>query len=516
MATTWTIEIDWDRNNNFTGTYDDVTDRVIDARWSLGFKEPYQVAPHNSVLQLTLSNHDKRYSPEYGDSPLYGELASFRPVRIQSDDGVTVRTHWTGWIEDIQPTVNQYGERIVEIKAAGPGQFFRYTDTDIELQENKRTDEIIEALLQEVVIPPALTRAWLLGNADYGKLGSNTYLADVTIDYTLQQGKTTLAYAADNWVRQSDDGKRDTFNVYRAIEDTVAAEQGRFFFDRDGQAVFWNRHHLLVPPDDPVAFDDTMTDLDYSFAALDEFKNEVVVTCHPREISVSDDELLWRLDKPITLQPNQSREVGASYHDDSDKRIGGRNVRLENVTFSKGDASIVFEGKANRATLKITNTSKKKKAVLETTEVRGQKITDFGSMEATSRNNRSIAYYGLRKLSLNLSAVDDFEFAQSIADFEKGRRSEPSGKVRTITLKSHGTLGGGQHAYQLNLTIGSLIRVQESQTGHDQTYWIIGEVHKLSDSATLLETTWYLESATAGGWWILGTSELGKDTHLAY
>ena len=220
------------------------------------------------------------------------------------------------------------------------------------------------------------------------------------------------------------------------------------------------------------------------------------MTCHPREISVSDNEVLWELDKPITLQPDQSRDVWASYRDESDNRIGGRNVHLENVTFSAGDATIIFEGKANRATLKMTNTSKTKKAVLETAEVRGQKITDFGRMEATARNNQSIAYYGLRKLSLNLAAVDDFEFAQSIADFEKGRRSQPSGKVRTLTLKSHGKLGGGQHDHQLNLMIGSLIRVQETQTGHDQTYWIIGEAHRLSDSATLLETTWYLESAT--------------------
>jgi hypothetical protein len=49
MPTTWTIAIDWDRNNNYTGTYDDVTNRVISAKC----------------------------------------------VRIQSNDGTT-RTHWRG------------------------------------------------------------------------------------------------------------------------------------------------------------------------------------------------------------------------------------------------------------------------------------------------------------------------------------------------------------------------------------------------------------------------------------
>lgn len=200
-------------------------------------------------------------------------------------------------------------------------------------------------------------------------------------------------------------------------------------------------------------------------------------------------------------------------HDD---RIGGRNVTLENVTFSSGSAGIKFDTKANRASLEITNNSERQNAVLETAEVRGQKITDFGRMEATARNNRSIAYYGQRTMAMNLAAVDDFEYAQSIADFEKGRRGEPGGKVRTLTLKSHGTQGGGQHANQLALTIGSLIRVQETQTGHDQTYYIIGEAHRLSESGALFETTWYLEAASEGGWWVLGQSKLTQDTHLAY
>jgi len=35
MTTTWTITIDWDRNGNYSDTYDDVTDRVVKANWFL-------------------------------------------------------------------------------------------------------------------------------------------------------------------------------------------------------------------------------------------------------------------------------------------------------------------------------------------------------------------------------------------------------------------------------------------------------------------------------------------------
>jgi hypothetical protein len=62
MTTTWTLAIDWDRNNNFTNE----TARVISANWFLGMRKPYQDTADNSMLALVLNNSDRRYSPEQG------------------------------------------------------------------------------------------------------------------------------------------------------------------------------------------------------------------------------------------------------------------------------------------------------------------------------------------------------------------------------------------------------------------------------------------------------------------
>jgi hypothetical protein len=35
------------------------------------------------------------------------------------------RTHWVGWIENIQPDVNRYGKRTVHIAATGAMQFMK-------------------------------------------------------------------------------------------------------------------------------------------------------------------------------------------------------------------------------------------------------------------------------------------------------------------------------------------------------------------------------------------------------
>jgi hypothetical protein len=99
MVTSWKIFIDWQRNGNFTEAIDDVTSYVKSAEWFLGMTLPYQDDANDSTLRLVLDNSDKRFSPENSASPLAGKVAPLRPVRVQSNDGMTVRTHWVGWLE---------------------------------------------------------------------------------------------------------------------------------------------------------------------------------------------------------------------------------------------------------------------------------------------------------------------------------------------------------------------------------------------------------------------------------
>jgi len=185
MITTWTIAIDWNRDGDYSDANEDVTSRVISANWSLGIEKTYQETAENSMLQLVLSNNDKLFSPENASSPLWDGSATpprskvqpFRPVRIQSNDGTTTRTHWIGWIETMQPDVGRFGKRLMKITATGVMQFYKAAESNLPLQEDKRTDEIVAALIREVVIPPALSRAWVLGRVGNSELGTSTYLS---------------------------------------------------------------------------------------------------------------------------------------------------------------------------------------------------------------------------------------------------------------------------------------------------------------------------------------------------
>jgi hypothetical protein len=384
-------------------------------------------------------------------------------------------------------------------------------------------------LIEEVVIPPGFVGAWFVGRSGSSEIGQSTFLANTsaysniydTVDNPSgEQGRITLALAADNWVRRGglSDDAQDTFDVYRAIRDVVAAERGKFLFDRAGTAVFWNRHHLLDEQSADVTLNDDMQDLEYTYAGRNYFKNEIVVTCHPRTIGTSSDEVLWTLESEIRIPAGGERQLSVRYRDGSDNRIGAKNVTVDGVTFSKGTATVSLDARANSAQLTLSN-SGSKAAILTTCQVKGQKITDFGRMEAMAFDQASIVDYGRRTMNLNLPSVDNLDDAEQIANFEVQRRSNPRGTVGSVTLKSHGVDGGGQHAQQLARSIGDLVAIQETQTAHNKNYYIVGEAHKLTNGARLLETTWYLEPAPDSFPWKLGVtdrSEVGEATILTY
>ncbi|MEL6309629.1 MAG: hypothetical protein AAFQ52_15920, partial [Chloroflexota bacterium] len=189
------------------------------------------------------------------------------------------------------------------------------------------------------------------------------------------------------------------------------------------------------------------------------------------------------------------------------------------VSYKQGNSSVpgtlvIEEAGANRAILMLRHQGTNGKVTLESAEVRGQKITDFGRVDATAKSTESMALYGHREMTLNPRAVDDQAYGQGIADFELMRRQTPLGKVQSVTLQSHGERGGNLHEQQLARTIGDRIAINETQTGHSDEYFIIGEEHKLSEQGTLLATTWFLESATRGDYFMIGEDDIGSEATL--
>lgn len=523
MATTWTIAVDWDRDGSFASANDDITSRLISAQWFLGNRQPYQDTADNSVLTLTLNNSDKFFSPDYASSPIYGKKKLYRPIRIQSNDGTTTRTHWIGWVESLLPQVNRYGQRTAQLVATGPIQFLKAGETNLGLQQNKRADEIVKALMLEVIIPPALSFAWVLGRVGNSELGASTYLPNIAAATAFEAGITTFNEIGDTWVQQggASDTSKNTFDVFHAISDITAAERGRFFFDRDGKAIFWNRHHFFLNADTPVVFDDAMTGMDYSYSGIEDVKNEIIITYHPRVVSSGTTDILWQLgDAIIPVSAGQSRTIYVKYEDynNTGKRLGARDVTATNLVSVKGTTSVSVVAQASGAELTFRNTGTQNDEVTQCT-LQGRKIIDYGQIETKAVDTSSMVDYGKRTLRMNLPSLETLEQAQGIATYELARRGTPKGMVSSITVASHGKNGGTQHSNQLALTLGKPITVRETQTGHQHDYFIVGERHDLNEGATLWVTTWFLEPASDIAPWKLGAvgrGELGTNTRVTY
>ena len=56
MSTSWTVAIDWDRDGEFSGEHDDITQRVQLAEWFVGMQSPYQLTAEGSTLMMRLNN----------------------------------------------------------------------------------------------------------------------------------------------------------------------------------------------------------------------------------------------------------------------------------------------------------------------------------------------------------------------------------------------------------------------------------------------------------------------------
>lgn len=86
-ASTLRAYVDWDRNGNFTGTFDDVTTRVLpSARLEVEYGRDAD-SPLAAVVAgegaFTLTNTDRRYTNRNTGSPLFGKVLPARPVKVE-------------------------------------------------------------------------------------------------------------------------------------------------------------------------------------------------------------------------------------------------------------------------------------------------------------------------------------------------------------------------------------------------------------------------------------------------
>ncbi|MEO8609957.1 MAG: hypothetical protein ABI690_18835 [Chloroflexota bacterium] len=510
---TYTVTLDWDDDGDFTDPGEDISADVLRLEWRLGLETPYESIAAPIAAQITVRNPSQSYSPEYTAN----DLSPGRPIRIQSNDGTTTRTHFTGFISRVEPVAGTQGERLAVIHAAGPESALVQNIVRLPPQVNKRADEIILALLEQLFLrQPHLKGYFLIGLTTHAELDTNTRLAE-TYPRSIDIGRSTFAYTADTWL--------SGIPALDALRQLADSERGRFFVDMAGKLVFYNRHHALAKVSADAAFADNMEGLDYVYGA--DVVNRIGVRILPRSIGAPGS-TLWTLAASQKINPGETgtSQIIVHYRDANERPLGALSAisptpffdylanTLADGTGQERTAQIAIslsEFSASAVVLTLRNIGTDVAYLQAGARLRGTPIIQGDPITLQQTDWTSVSLHGLNGLTLNLPALGSLEDADQLARFELTRRKDPRGQVRRIQVSSANLL-----TQVLARTLFDRITVTETQTDHSADYFIIAEEHTVDLGSIRHEVSWLLESAAANAFWIVSTSHLDQDAYLAY
>lgn len=262
---TTSIVQEWDKY-----LYEDFSQRVISVEWQKEETIPYSFVM--SMADVVFDNHDDMFTP--GTSQNYADdILPRRPIRILS-----------GFDGECVPCFIGLTEGMPEIDEKNKTAKFHCIDfinflyeqklTEAVIYQDKRTDEIIDALLQLVGLSPT--------------------------QYSLDEGVLTVPFAYF---------EKDT-KFGDAIKDLMIAECGTFFLDETGVIRFRNRQN----------FNDT-SQFTYNRGNVTDFKtrtesdiiNVVEITSKVREVQSTTN--IFELSSPILVPANDTVVKFFDYQD---------------------------------------------------------------------------------------------------------------------------------------------------------------------------------------------------------
>ncbi|MFW5691460.1 MAG: hypothetical protein ACOCXZ_03055 [Chloroflexota bacterium] len=500
MSLTYIVTIDRDDDDMHAGSGEVITPQVLALRWHLGLDQPDAPAAAPGCATITVRSPDGTFSPERG-GPQPGQQ-----LRIRCDDGTLTRTLFTGMITHIEPVPGAQGTGLAVLHAvdrvgwlaenpAQPGTWPEGMPV--------RADMLIDRLLDGVRGRRDVLRGFCLIDAPESIVDATLIFGTDPIVRSLQAGRSTFLALADP--------PGDATSALQAVAAAAATERGRFFFNRLGQAVFFNRHHALTAPHNgppALVLADDMLDLRYGYGEA--VVNRVVVRMTPRQIGPADS-LLWSLGAPVRLRPGLPRRMVARFHAAdgqpvsalalTDPQPGTHFSAAALPDGSGGDrtdrVTVELRARDSRSVELLLRAGGRADVYLTALDLRGTPLSGADPALVIAEDGHSIARYGLRTLVLDLPMLTDVEQADAIAHHELAIRAVPRGTVRTVTLDL------AQHPAALALTLSDRVQVTESQTGHSATYHIVAEIHTVDQGGLRHRVEWLLQPAQSDRFFII-------------
>jgi len=495
--------VDWNKNSNFTGTYDDITADVVNADWFLGARSPFQSVCDELTLRLTLKNTTGKYSPENSSSVIAGLIRPYCRVRIVDDTTSTVM--WNGYLDfpniNWQPAGLFTGKGHITFSAIGAKGLLERITVALPEYASATGDEIIEDVLELARVFMLIEGSWLVGEAGFSELGVTTVLQTNDKWRTFDKGLTTFTDFGGGRV-----------NAWSIIADVVQTERGFFYIDRTGRYIFKNRHNTYLSDAIGIAKSETRTrGIGYKYGDL--MVNLVTVTGVPKRTLPS--ELLWTLPAPLTISPSNTIIIDAKLRRTTGQFASATSV-TETVVYSQGDANITITANGGIATLEIFN-SGKVTAIISSMTLEGSPSFEQNQLVVQVDDLASQDEFGKREKSLSLNNVSEYRDVMYTAHMEL-LRLPLRGRATSITMLREDS--GSNHTEIVSgLKIGDFVQATLTDTlYHTGRYIVIGENHSWQQS-NVHTATFFLEPVSQVGFVlnVTGRNELnGAKTILIY
>lgn len=492
MATTISVEIDWTRS----GTWVDETRRTRRVVTWAGFERPGDPVAAVGRATIELDNVDGRYSPENGTSPLAGNVAPRRPLRVRASDGAQTWTVFYGFIERIVPDAGHQGERRARLEAVDGVGRLAAQPLSAAYAGRMPVADAIETITGLAYTPPALA---VSDNGDVLTHFGRAWLPEVT-------------------------------TCLDALRDVCQAVYGRFWQARDGTATYWTREQRqqgrgpLVLAIDGAAPPTGLTVVQDVAAVI----NRVQVTVFPPDVVGTLTEI-WRAHTVLLLAPGATRTLSAPFRDTNGQRIAaldvadlemGVDVQINTRRDGRGKdwtgsgavaASLTAE--ATRAAIALTNSSSRPLYVT-LLRVRGHPIRTYDPIAIQRDSAGSQLEYGVRTLALDLPMQSDPGFADGLAAYVIAQAGQPLLAAERLTLRDQTTIGG---VSVFGIEIMDLIEVRDAQSSLVGRHRVRAVSTTIEDAALSVELL--LERADDAPYWRLetvGAGELDQATILGF
>jgi hypothetical protein len=389
------IEIDWDKNNDYSTAGDNVTDLVRPVQGAVtaeyGRDQVTALAPTVSGRgSLTLDNRDRRFSPRAATlangtaNPLYGKLKPARPVRITRTVSATDYTLFIGHTDD--SPINPTDDKNVSLTLIDSLADFRGQTITTPLYSGIRTGQAIGYILDAC--------------------GWSSSLRD------LDAGATVIPWF---W---ADD--KDALTV---LEEIIRSEgpPAMLTIGADGAIVFRDRHHRLSRSAS-VTSQATWRDFERPFVYNESWAN--IVNTGTASVDVRQPQPLqavWTSETAITLSTGETKLITASATDpffNAVPPIAG----IDYTAVSGTVTATLFRTSGVSATIKLTAGAGP--AVISNLQLRAQPVTVTHTIQVSASDVASIADFGPRSFPGDLPwcGVGD---AQAVLDTAVAIRSQP-------------------------------------------------------------------------------------------